>query len=109
MTEPRVITEIDGHVAHVRLNRPDKLNALADRVIAELGEAIDELRGRDDVAGIILTGAGRAFIAGADISEIAGREPIEAKVPTRTVLRPKSRCVVTSRSACSRRARHSSQ
>jgi enoyl-CoA hydratase len=71
--------DVADRIAVLTVNRPDKLNALADRVIAELGQAIDELRGRDDVAGIILTGAGRAFIAGADIAEIAGREPIEAK------------------------------
>jgi hypothetical protein len=66
-------------IAVLTVNRPEKLNALNAATIADLGAAIDELRGRDDVAGVILTGAGRAFVAGADISEIAGRTPLEAE------------------------------
>ena len=61
---------VTDRVATITVNRPDKLNALNARVIAELGEAIDEARSNDDVAGVILTGAGRAFVAGADISEL---------------------------------------
>ena len=67
----------DG-VATVTVNRPDKLNALNDATIVELGTMIDELRARDDVRGVILTGAGRAFIAGADISELAAQTPVGA-------------------------------
>jgi enoyl-CoA hydratase len=63
------ITTTDS-IATITVNRPDKLNALNDRVIFELGGAIDDLRMRDDVAGIIVTGAGRAFVAGADIAEL---------------------------------------
>ena len=48
-------------------------------MIAELGVAIDEARANTDVAGIILTGAGRAFVAGADISELEGHGAISAK------------------------------
>jgi enoyl-CoA hydratase len=70
--------DVADRIAVLTVNRPDKLNALADLVITELGQAVDELRARDDVGGIILTGAGRAFIAGADISEIAGHDPVGA-------------------------------
>ena len=66
---------VSERIATLTVNRPDKLNALNDATIAELGSAIDEARSREDVGGIILTGAGRAFIAGADISELARREP----------------------------------
>src|SRR6188768_1807269 len=55
-------------VATLTINRPDKLNALNAATIGELGDAIDEIRARDDIGGAILTGAGRAFVAGADIS-----------------------------------------
>src|SRR5262249_46632453 len=48
----------------------DKLNALNDRVIEELGQAIDAARADANVGGVILTGAGRAFVAGADISQL---------------------------------------
>jgi enoyl-CoA hydratase len=75
--------DVGDRIAVLTVNRPEKLNALNAATIADLGAAIDELRGRDDVAGVILTGAGRAFVAGADISEIAGRTPLEAKTLAR--------------------------
>jgi enoyl-CoA hydratase len=65
-------------IATITVNRPDKLNALNDATIAELGVAIDEARARADVGGVILTGAGRAFVAGADITELANQTPLEA-------------------------------
>jgi enoyl-CoA hydratase len=67
-------------IATITVNRPDKLNALNDRVIAELGDAIDSARESAEVAGIILTGAGRAFVAGADISELETHGAISAKM-----------------------------
>ncbi len=70
---------VADRVATLTVNRPDKLNALNDAVIGELGRAADELRERDDVAGVILTGAGRAFVAGADIAELASQSPFEAR------------------------------
>ena len=70
---------VADRVATITVNRPDKLNALNDATIAELGQAIDEARARADVGGIVLTGAGRAFVAGADISELAAQRPSDAK------------------------------
>ena len=69
---------VADRIATITVNRPDKLNALNDTTIAELGTAIDEARARDDVAGVLLTGAGRAFVAGADISELEGQTPLDA-------------------------------
>jgi enoyl-CoA hydratase len=71
--------DVADRIATLTVNRPDKLNALNDATIRELGEAIEELRGRDDVGGVILTGAGRAFVAGADIAELAAQTPVEGK------------------------------
>src|SRR5581483_207239 len=70
---------VADRVATITVNRPDKLNALNDRVIAELGQAIDAARSSNDVAGVILTGAGRAFVAGADIAELESHDAISAK------------------------------
>src|SRR4051794_6892722 len=70
---------VSDRIATITVNRPDKLNALNDRVIAELGVAIDAARTDDSVGGIILTGAGRAFVAGADISELTEQTPIGLK------------------------------
>lgn len=62
----------DGKIAEVTINRPDKLNALNQAVIAELSTCMKELDGDKDVRCVILTGAGdKAFVAGADISEFA--------------------------------------
>ncbi len=60
----------DG-IAFVTINRPDKLNALNDEVIAEIAAAAEAIATRDDIGGAILTGAGtKAFVAGADIAEL---------------------------------------
>src|SRR2546423_6964913 len=67
----------DG-IATLTVNRPDKLNALNDATMAELGKAIEELRASRDVAGVVVTGAGRAFVAGADIAELRTKSAREA-------------------------------
>ena len=74
---------VENRIATLTVNRPDKLNALNDATIAELGQAIDEIRTRDDIAGAIVTGAGRAFVAGADISELSSQTPTIAKARAR--------------------------
>jgi enoyl-CoA hydratase len=73
MTTPftYITLEVAEALAIVTVNRPDKLNALNSAVIAELDTAFTELAQRDQVRAIILTGAGRAFVAGADIAEVA--------------------------------------
>jgi enoyl-CoA hydratase len=71
--------DVADRIATITVNRPDKLNALNDATIAELGLAIDEALTRADVGGVLLTGAGRAFIAGADISELQSQSPLEAQ------------------------------
>ena len=74
--------EVVDRIATITVNRPDKLNALNDATIQELGRAIDEARSRDDVGGVLLTGAGRAFVAGADISELESQSPLDATTRT---------------------------
>ena len=71
--------EVADRVAILWVNRPDKLNALNDAVVAELGQAIDMIRVNDAIAGVLVTGKGRAFVAGADISELAAQTPQVAK------------------------------
>jgi enoyl-CoA hydratase len=74
---------VTDRIATITVNRPDKLNALNSATIAELGVAIDEARTRGDVGAVILTGAGRAFVAGADIGELHGQTPLEATARSR--------------------------
>jgi enoyl-CoA hydratase len=70
--------QIDGATAFVTINRPDKLNALSSNVLDDLRHLITDLRVRDDVRVIVLTGAGeKAFVAGADISELAALNDAE--------------------------------
>ena len=85
----------DG-IARVTVNRPDKLNALNGVVIAELGDAVGHIEGDPGVRGVILTGAGsKAFVAGADISELAEQGATEGRaraVAGQTVFRRLERC-----------------
>ena len=73
-----LLLDVQDRIAVLSLNRPDKLNALNERTIRELGEAMDEVTRRDDVGGVILTGVGeKAFVAGADIAELATMGPVD--------------------------------
>ena len=69
---------VDERIATITVNRPDKLNALNNATMRELGEAIDEARNDESVGGVIVTGSGRAFVAGADIAELQAKKPREA-------------------------------
>ena len=68
-TQP-VIYSIDGPVARITLNRPDKRNALNDTLIAELKSALAQAHGNELVRAVILTGAGKDFCSGADLSAL---------------------------------------
>ena len=76
--EPLLIRERDGAVALVRLNRPKALNALSDRLMTELGAALDALETDDTVRCVVLTGSEKAFAAGADIREMADKTYAQA-------------------------------
>ena len=77
-TEEVVLKRIDGHVATLTINRPDKLNALNIETRGRMVQELDELAKNDDVRVVVITGAGdKAFIAGADISEFEGRSPVD--------------------------------
>ncbi|CAG4912158.1 unnamed protein product [Acidocella sp. C78] len=68
-----IITETDGAVAFIRLNRPEALNALCDQLMTELGDALRSFDADAAIRCIVLTGSERAFAAGADIKEMADR------------------------------------
>ncbi|MFA5884390.1 MAG: enoyl-CoA hydratase-related protein [Acidimicrobiia bacterium] len=65
---PHALLEIDDRVAVITLHRPDVLNAFSTRMGLELEAAYRECDARDDVRAVVLTGSGRAFCAGADLS-----------------------------------------
>ena len=64
-----VILEKKDHVARVTLNRPERLNALNRQMFRELNSALDDVGTDSDIWAVVLTGAGRAFCASADIKE----------------------------------------
>lgn len=71
MNYQNLLIDIKENIAIVIINRPDKLNALNLQTMADLKNAFTDLNNNDDVAVIIITGSGeKAFVAGADISEL---------------------------------------
>ena len=67
MTEDTVLCRVKARVAELTLNRPERLNAFTPRMGAELIAAFERLDEDDSVRAIIVTGAGRALCAGADL------------------------------------------
>src|SRR5260370_10714707 len=79
-TYETILVERRDRVAVITINRPEKRNALNIQTRAEGAAILDELRADDSVRVVIITGAGdKAFIAGADIAEFAGRTAISQR------------------------------
>jgi len=74
MAYEHIIAEKRGRVGLITLNRPKALNALCSPLIAELGAALSEFDGDDDIGAIVLTGSEKAFAAGADIKEMESKD-----------------------------------
>src|SRR2546426_11610836 len=67
-----------GSIVIIRLNRPDKLNAMNAKLKEEVAQALGELEKDDGVHVAVITGVGdKAFVAGAGINEFAGKKPID--------------------------------
>jgi enoyl-CoA hydratase len=77
MAYKTIIVELEDHIAIIRLNRPDALNALNTQLLSELGEALAEAEANEKVRCIILTGSEKAFAAGADIKEMSTKTFVE--------------------------------
>lgn len=58
---------VEGEIARVRLNRPEAMNALNVTLVSQLGDIVDEINSRRDVSTVVFEGAGKAFVAGADV------------------------------------------
>jgi enoyl-CoA hydratase/carnithine racemase len=74
-SEPVVLAQDADHVRVLTLNRPDKLNAFNTALFAGLADALEAAAADDEVRVVVLTGAGRAFTAGADLSDMGRARP----------------------------------
>jgi enoyl-CoA hydratase len=84
MTYENLTVEIGGRIARVTVNRPKVLNALNEKTIRELDAAFASFRDDTSVGVVILTGAGeKAFVAGADINELAVMSPLGGESSSR--------------------------
>lgn len=80
MAYENLLYDVNDQIARITFNRPSVLNALNSKTMDELGDCLNAARKDDAVRVLILTGAGeKAFIAGADINELAQRTPVDGK------------------------------
>src|SRR6058998_3764736 len=80
MSYETLLFEVRDAIAFITINRPDKLNALNDQVVDELADAAERVASEPAIRGAILTGAGqKAFVAGADIADLAKQGPFDGK------------------------------
>src|SRR2546430_10343611 len=80
MSYETLLFAVRDAIATITINRPDKLNALNDQVVDELAHAAERIASEDAIKGAILTGAGtKAFVAGADIGDLAKQGPFDGK------------------------------
>ena len=78
MDYQNIIMEMKNeHVAMITINRPKVLNALNDNVLEELNKAFDEIESDKNILGLIITGSGRSFVAGADLAQLRDYGPEE--------------------------------
>ena len=78
-----ILFSVDEHVATVSLNRPAKLNAFNDEMLEALVGAIDECESNADIRAVVLTGSGRGFCAGGDVT-VMGEEADNRPLTTKT-------------------------
>ncbi len=77
MAYETIIVDIDDHVALIKLNRPDALNALNSQMLGELADALRAIEANKKVRCTVLTGSEKAFAAGADIKEMSEKSFVD--------------------------------
>jgi len=74
-----VTLEQKGSVGIITMNRPEALNALNDQVLRDLDAVLDQVENNEEILVAVVTGAGRSFVAGADIGQMSGFSAVEGK------------------------------
>ncbi|MEM1233091.1 MAG: enoyl-CoA hydratase [Pseudomonadota bacterium] len=77
MSYETILYDVEDHVATITLNRPDALNALNSQLLGEVAAALGDADANKKVRAIIVTGSEKAFAAGADIAEMAGKDFVD--------------------------------
>jgi enoyl-CoA hydratase len=81
MSENPILVEVTDGIALITFNRPKALNALNRALLNAFSAALDDIAGKGDIRVVVLTGAGeKAFVAGADITELARQSPLQTKL-----------------------------
>lgn len=80
MDYKHLLIKKEGHISILSINRPKQYNSISKEVIEELHKAIDEIKADDQCHVLIIRGEGSAFVAGADVSEMRGMDPIESRL-----------------------------
>jgi len=86
MSTPDIIISRDGDVTHIRMNRPEKRNALTAEMYAAMADAL-AVAETDGTAVVILSGAGKSFTAGNDLADFVARPPSSEEAPVHRFLR----------------------
>ena len=80
MAYDNIIFQVEDGISTITFNRPETLNALNSKLLKEFSQALDEIAANEDIRVLILTGAGeKSFVAGADITELATFNALQAK------------------------------
>jgi enoyl-CoA hydratase len=80
MSYQTLLFDLRDGIAFITINRPDKLNALNDQVVGELAAVAERVATETDIKGAVITGSGtKAFVAGADIADLAKQGPFDGK------------------------------
>ena len=74
-----VTLEQQGPIGIITMNRPEALNALNDQVLRELDGVLDQVAANEEILVAVVTGAGRSFVAGADIAQMSDLTPAQAR------------------------------
>jgi len=74
-----LVIEKENKVGVLRINRPEAMNSLNTKVLEELLMAVEQVKNDQDIFVLVITGEGKAFVAGADISEMSTMDPVQAR------------------------------
>ncbi|MBW2092761.1 MAG: enoyl-CoA hydratase/isomerase family protein [Deltaproteobacteria bacterium] len=77
MSYKYMLFEVEDNIALVTFNRPDALNALSPELMREFGDILDKIAADESIAVVVITGAGKAFVSGADIKAMSEFTPLQ--------------------------------